>query len=143
MATNTYKILPRLHVRNHLDKEKDLKRWIRSRRIDLVIGLAPPIITCLEDYVNYVYHPIRDGKPGKKLIKYLKELARWIARKWRRGKRIVIHCRMGRSRSCLLAALTVMRIKGCSGRDALAYMRKVRPRCLSRNRHFIKLLEEL
>ena len=135
-----------MYVRGHIDKEcdgMDSRRWLKRHRIDIAIGMAPPFMKAVDHLTNYVYHPIRDGKLTKRLIKDLKELAAWVAKRYRRGKRIVIYCRMGRSRSCMVAALVLTIVRKMSGKQAVRYMRARRAGACTRNKHFVGFLESL
>lgn len=87
----------------------------------------------------YVYRPISDGKV---IERGLELLAFDLAQVIRKGKAVLVQCRAGRNRSGLLAALVVREVKGCSGREALEHVRRMRPNAIA-NPHFETYLREL
>jgi hypothetical protein len=54
------------------------------------------------------------------------ELARALASRIRRGRAVLCTCRHGRNRSGLVAALTLVALTGCSGRDAARAVKRRR-----------------
>lgn len=53
------------------------------------------------------------------------------------GERVLVHCYAGLNRSGLVNALVVRRLKGVSGAELVAYIRRRRPGALS-NRRFVQ-----
>lgn len=81
----------------------------------------------LRELGRYEHLSLADGMkvPGRELDKLV---ARWLATV--KSGPVLVQCHAGRNRSGLINALFVRRLLGCSGRDALAYVRQVRPRAV-------------
>lgn len=87
----------------------------------------------------YLSYPMSDGKrlpAGLPLI--VDDLASHV----RAGHKVVIHCRAGRNRSALLAALVVREVTGCSGAQARELVQERRPNSLY-NEWFAAYLDTL
>lgn len=65
-----------------------------------------------------------------------------VAELVQRGAKVLVTCNMGRNRSGLVAALAVVRIIGCPGREARELVQFARPMALD-NRAFVSVLENL
>jgi protein-tyrosine phosphatase len=95
----------------------------------------------------YEWLPMPDGRwptssTSSPAIAEVNAVVRQIAAEIRRGGRVLVMCRAGRNRSGLLTALVVRQLTGCSGPEAVAGVRRGRPRALA-NPHFERYLERL
>ncbi len=70
------------------------------------------------------------------------EASRVAADRIMRGDRVLISCWLGKNRSGLVTALTLVRLYGLSGREAVEAVRAARPGALV-NPAFVSLVEEL
>ena len=118
--------------------------WCESTGVRTVVGLAPraenPALRELATAgtIEYMHWPIPDGKIHGPVANRLLLLAAALAR--RVG--VAVHCRAGRNRSGLLAALIVRERLGLTGHDAMELVRERRPRALA-NDDFAAWLEGL
>jgi len=90
--------------------------------------------------VQVIHIPLDDARhvPAREAS----NVARMVARLWRRGARILITCNMGLNRSGLISALAVRLIIGKSGAEAVADVQRARKGALF-NDHFRRYLERL
>ena len=96
---------------------------------------------------NYKYWPIQDI-PELPDLKQLDEVAQWGYKRWRppigdwkSGKNLLTHCVAGCNRSGLVTG-KILILKGLTGKEAVALIRKKRPGALS-NFVFANYLEGL
>lgn len=87
----------------------------------------------------YLSYPMSDGK---RLPAGLPAIVDDLAGHVREGRKVVIHCRAGRNRSALLAALVVREVNGCSGAEARRLVQERRPNSLY-NEWFAAYLDTL
>ena len=72
----------------------------------------------------------------------LDELVEWTHRRWKTGKRVLVRCQAGLSRSGLVTALVLMR-DGMESQAAIDLIRKRRtPRALTTNPSYVEYLHE-
>jgi hypothetical protein len=96
--------------------------------VDVILCLKPQCCTSRVD-IPAIRVPIAD-KAGNNPALYRKavsELARAVAA----GKRVLVHCHAGRSRSVCIVAKYLMDSQGISSDEALAQIRKKREICLT------------
>jgi hypothetical protein len=74
--------------------------------------------------------PLLDSKSDLKRIGELLDLASRLASRIDGGENIGIFCWQGRNRSGLLTALTLRKLKGWSGREAMEHIQRLRPEAL-------------
>jgi hypothetical protein len=72
-------------------------------------------------------------------IEAARQTANSVANEIRRGGKVLVTCAMGRNRSGLISALTVIFLTGCSGRIAVQLIKSVRPNSLT-NPQFVDYL---
>jgi hypothetical protein len=125
---------------------EDAAEWasIRARGIDVAVdlfGSLDPGVPAEPNSILYIFWPIEDADymPAMGILNVLVDT---IVRLIQLGHKVLVHCRMGKSRSGLLNALVVMRLQGISGHDAVALVRKQRPGALGNN-VFTAYLESL
>lgn len=139
-----YEIIPGLFVRGHIRRIRDRCRrqfWLEDNT-DVVVGMVQPFMMDVDKYMVYYYCPIIDGALRQDTIKILHKLADKIVGKIHRGNRVIIYCKRGRNRSCLMAALVTRLVLGISGKEALKHTQKKRPNSLA-NTHFANFLISL
>ena len=110
----------------------DIEDWgtLRTLAIDTIIdmeGSIDPGIPEAPNAVLYVYHPILDEELPD--LTRIEALGRLVADLVGRGRRVLIHCRMGFNRSALVAA-TALTYLGMTGEQALVQLRERRPGAL-------------
>lgn len=135
-------ITPEIFVRGNLRDVDlvDIGATLALNKIDVVVSLVGEPISPISSFVKtYVVYPIADSKLKLDVEIELNELAQLLADAVKDGQKILINCNAGRNRSCLLIALTLMRLNGWSGRQALDFVREKRPRAIA-NEHFEKYL---
>lgn len=72
----------------------------------------------------------------------VEEMAEWAHRRWKSGKRVLVRCQAGLSRSALVTSLVLMR-EGYTARGAISLIREKRTQqCLAHNRTFVSYLLE-
>jgi len=130
----------------------------------LYIGSAPPVgpelsqagfdtvLLCAKEYqprsrdlpqVLVVHCGIDDSlHPTMAEVDTALEASRIAADRVMRGDRVLISCWLGKNRSGLVMALTLVRVYGLSGREAIEAVRAARPGALF-NPAFVALVEEL
>lgn len=106
---------------------KDEAEWgsIRARGIDVVVdlfGTLDPGVPTEPNSILYIFWPIEDIDvlPALGILNTLVDA---VVRLIQLGHKVLVHCHMGKSRSGLLNALVVMKIRGISGRDAVEFIR--------------------
>jgi hypothetical protein len=87
---------------------------------------------------EYVHYPMSDGRA---LRPDLERFARGLSERAQHSP-VMIHCRAGRNRSGLLAALVLRELEGISGQEALERVQAARPKSLY-NQHFCAYLAQL
>jgi len=75
--------------------------------------------------IEVFYSPIKDFSvpPLEELI----EIAKWIEKKAKNGKKVLVHCLSGKGRSGTIVTAYLMYSEGLSLRDALARVRSLKP----------------
>lgn len=110
--------------------------------VDLVVScLRNPdwqLADALDQGRRYMSWPMSDGRKVPDVELLVRNLATIV----RRNGKVVVHCRAGRNRSALVAALVVREVTGCSGREARQLVQERRPNSLY-NRSFAEYLDSL
>lgn len=77
--------------------------------------------------VEVVCAPLDDVDPiTPAIIRVANEAADYVARKVRLGRRVLVTCAQGKNRSGLISALTLVRLRGISGKEAALVVREAR-----------------
>src|SRR5687767_7728110 len=114
----------------------DLGATVAQNKIDVIVSLVGEPISLISSWVHtYIVYPIPDSKLKLEVEVELNELADQLAEMVREGKKILVNCNAGRNRSCLLIAMTLMRLRSWSGKQALTFVRERRPNAIA-NPHF-------
>lgn len=118
----------------------DVMSTLDEYGVDIVVCLAGEPDPDMCELYMYVYNPVSDGKhvPDDYLL-----LADILAVLIEAGHSVLTHCNAGRNRSGLLNALIVRRLYDIRGAEALAIVRKGRPRSCGSNPHFEEYLAQL
>jgi protein-tyrosine phosphatase len=106
---------------------------VSGNGIGAVVALHGPdrSAEAAEHGLGYWHLPLPDGRVRPGLLQERVELVTKLAR----DGGVLVHCRAGRNRSALVAALAYAQLTGCTGAMALAHVRAVRPRAVA-NPHF-------
>lgn len=131
-------------------KSAQNKEWLTSKGIKYIVNTAKEI-------PNYFQDPRSDYRPrylntfledspiagGEDLLQILEPSFRYISNilKFDPQAKILIHCHMGKSRSASVLIYYLMRAKGLSFEDALAYVRSKRP-IVAPNAWYTRQLED-
>ncbi len=127
-----YEILPRQLYQSGNWKRYDLdgcRARIKQFGLTGVVNLWQED-SRFEKLFEWHWHlPIPDGKsfPEDEVTTLVKELADHL----QEGGCVVVMCHAGRNRSGLVSALTVRELLGCSGQQAIEWVRAARPRALA------------
>jgi len=110
----------------------DIEDWsaVRALGIDTIVdmdGYIDPGVPEAPNAILYVYHPILDEELPD--LARLEALACLVADLVGRGRRVLVHCRMGFNRSVLVTA-TALTYLGMTGEQALLHLRERRPGAL-------------
>jgi hypothetical protein len=119
-------------------------------RFDVMVFTAEehPPVEGMYPGVRVRYFPFDDARePAQRDLMTAWTAGEAVARDIRRGRRVLVSCRMGRNRSALVAALAIHFVTGASGAEALELVRSRRVddvgvRALS-NQAFQRLLRSL
>lgn len=124
-------------------------RWPIEQKIELIAQGRIGAVACLVNKHDiemaqllgrsYIFYPVSDGRTVDRGLEFI---AYDLSQVIRLGKAVIVHCRAGRNRSGLLAALVVMEVTGCSGKEALGLVQERRPNALA-NPHFCAYLRDL
>lgn len=116
-----------------------------SRAFDLVV-------LCAEEYqphrgtfpstTRIVYAPIDDAVLSPREAYTAEVASDVVARTLQAGRRALVTCMAGRNRSGLVSALSLCRLYGCSGTEAVAMVRARRPNALT-NESFVDYLSRI
>lgn len=124
-------------------------RWPLMKKVEMIAQGNIGAVACLVNRHDtemaqllgrsYIFYPISDGKVVERGLEFIAfDLAQVI----HHGKAVIVHCRAGRNRSGLLAALVVRELTGCSGTKALEHVQRTRPNALA-NDYFCAYLHSL
>lgn len=108
------------------------------------------VVLCAEEYqprkafgsASTVHAGFDDAKIDPRTVYVATRAAEEVARRWRRGERVLVTCMAGRNRSGLVSALALKRLGGMSGHKALRHVQAMRPNALS-NPDFAQFLSTL
>ena len=144
MTMKIYEIIPGKllqSARTHI--EPNAVKMLQARDVTGVVNLWHTPDIRVRDSVNW-YHQqsLPDGLLREEAIQIYWRLANRVAGEICNGGCVLTHCYGGRNRSGLLSALTLIRLEGITGAEALRRVQAVRISAL-KNEHFAKYLREL
>lgn len=126
-------IIPgKLYQRARFDRrglsQADKKIFLQQHNIDVVVSL----VDFDPDMPDICYY-IHSQQPDSHNIDFqcMQEIATEVSAWLDNGFSALVHCNGGRNRSGLLNSLIVMQQFGCSGKEALEYVRKMRPNAVA------------
>jgi hypothetical protein len=144
--TNLYsEILERLYMGGTADEDvvdvaKPLQNLSEIQEFDSVVtcySWAQP----MSWYVHENRYGFFDGPIDEKTFAKVKELAVWLHKEWKSGKRCLSRCQLGANRSGLILGIVLM-LEGYSATDAIDLIRRKRGNHALFNQNFVKCLEE-
>jgi protein-tyrosine phosphatase len=136
-------LTPQLLVTSNLHRVELSALLVALRPVDMVVSLVGREIPEVRERVElYTVYPIPDAGLSLAAEVRLNELADDAATVIALGGKVLINCNAGRNRSCLLAALTLTKLNGWSGEQAMAFVRERRPNALA-NPMFEKYLRSV
>lgn len=108
------------------------------------------VVLCAEEYqprgafgsARVLHAGFDDAQMDARTAHVAMRAAEEVARRWRRGERVLVTCMAGRNRSGLVSALALCLIGGVSGKQALRHVQMMRPTSLA-NPDFAKFLTTL
>ncbi len=109
----------------------DIDDWdaIHARKITVIVDMDGDIdhhVPTRPDHFLYLYYPICDEDlPNLHKLHAIAQLVASVSRL----ERVLVHCRAGYNRSCLVVGLALTYL-GRSGAEALDHLRSVRPAAL-------------
>lgn len=80
--------------------------------------------------------------PSSSMMRAVGRLAELVAYRVERAQRVLVTCNMGINRSGLVSAVSIMKLTGCSGSEAIAAVQAGRPGSL-RNPYFAEAIRRL
>ena len=103
-----------------------------QRGIDVVVdlfGTLDPGVPATPNSILYIFWPIEDAAylPDMNIMDALVDL---VVRLIRDGRRVLVHCHKGKSRSGLFDALVAIKVLGIDGKAAIDLIRERRPGAL-------------
>jgi protein-tyrosine phosphatase len=120
-------------------------REVEEYKIDLVIGLFPPLDIVVPETIFRIEFSLTDRPQDKeKMRDVLDETNEIIHNTLQRGQNVFVHCFAGISRSSTVVLdylLTYENLQMKRFQDALAYLRTFRPQ-VNPNIGFVELLKE-
>lgn len=133
----------RVNEEGTLYVSSDIDDWeaIHAREVTVIVDMDGEIdhhVPTRPDHFLYVYYPICDEDLPN--LGKLHTIAQMVA-SLSRFERVLVHCRAGYNRSCLVAGLALTYL-GRSGGEALEHLRAARPAALW-NENFARYLEAL
>lgn len=133
----------RVNEEGTLYVSSDIDDWdaIHAREVTVIVDMDGAIdhhVPTQPDHFLYVYYPIYDEDLPN--LGKLHAIAQMVAT-LTRFERVLVHCRAGYNRSCLVAGLALTYL-GRSGVEALDHLRAARPAALW-NEAFARYLESL
>lgn len=144
--TNLYsEILPGLFMGGTADNDvidiaKPLRNLNEVQEFDSVVtcySWAQP----MSWYVHENRFGFADGPMDVETLIKVKELATWLHKEWKSGKRCLSRCQAGANRSGLIVGALLL-IEGYTATDAINLIRSKRGHQALFNHHFVKCLEE-
>lgn len=131
----SYEILPGFFISgNGFTREEPANagRALAARSIEAVAQLIRRATTDYHKHWSgeYFWRPIPDASYID--VDGATAVANWVLHQRRLGRRgILVHCVAGKNRSGLVAALVVRLVNGCTGADAVTWVRTRRPGALT------------
>lgn len=123
-----------------VDVAKPLRNLSEVQEFDSVVtcySWAQP----MSWYVHENRFGFADGPIEEETLVKVKELAEWLHKEWKSGKRCLSRCQAGANRSGLVMGLVLM-IEGYSATEAINLIRRQRGQQALFNQNFVKCLED-
>ncbi len=137
-------ILPgQLYVRADIRRMKleNLVPVLRAQGVNLVVGVSWKKHPELEDVIEYWHRPFPDGKLTPERLRHVNSIVTELVSRIRGGAIALIHCRGGKNRSGLIAALTAARLLKIDTAEALELVQRIRPQAFETNKHYVEYLK--
>jgi protein-tyrosine phosphatase len=106
-------ITDQIAIGNYLDAARDTL----AREVDAILCLRGDCACEARDDIDVLYLPLNDG-PGNRREK-VDQALRFVDEVVRAGRRILVHCHAGRSRSVVIVARYLMRSRAMTSTAAL------------------------
>lgn len=113
--------------------------YLKSNQIDCILNAAIECQNFFPNQFHYKKIPICDT-PNTNLKMYLKDVCDFLEECRSKGKRVYVHCYMGRSRSTSCIISYMIKYKGYSYESAYLFIRNLKPD-VNPNQGFIKQLK--
>jgi len=108
-------------------------------RIGYILNVTTEIDNFFPDTFQYMNIPVRDNEETD-LLRYFNESNRFINAAKDEGKNVLVHCKMGISRSATIVTAYVMKTSEWGLRRSMEHVKKKR-NCVKPNPNFMKQLE--
>uniref|UniRef100_A0A061QZR4 protein-tyrosine-phosphatase n=1 Tax=Tetraselmis sp. GSL018 TaxID=582737 RepID=A0A061QZR4_9CHLO len=93
----------------------------------------------LREYQLELKHIDLEDRPGANLLQHMDEAVQFIEDSLKEGKKVLVHCMAGISRSATIVAAFIMRLEGVPPEEAVKQVKKGRE-CVQPNAGFMKQL---
>ena len=139
-------VLPNLYISGTLDDDTIYhgKNYVTMTKEPLFDS-----VVCLYGHANpfgYYVREQRYGIPDSELeasaIPEILELAEWLHKEWKKGKRVAAKCQAGWNRSSLIVALVLLK-EGFDAESAINLIRERRSPNALCNPHFVNFIREM
>lgn len=133
-------IIPNLYIGDYI--AGDNVYYLTINQFNVVVRCLPsPSCHLLYNGIDYYHIPIEDNK-SENILKHLPHIIRYIDQKLNQGKKILVHCWAGKSRSPAIVIAYLMYRFNLSYEDAFMMVKKKR-RIVKPNSGFIEQLNTL
>ncbi len=145
--TNLYsEVLPNLYISGTLDEDT-----VQFGKSYFSMSDEPIFesVVCLYGHANPIGYYVREQRYGiadsaldKESIPEILELADWLHKEWKMGKRVAAKCQAGWNRSSLIVALVLLK-EGFDADSAIELIRAKRSRNALCNPHFVDFIRQV
>lgn len=108
-------------------------------RISCILNVTAEIDNFFPDMFRYMNIPVIDNEETD-LLRYFNDSYRFISQALKEDKNVLVHCKMGISRSATIVIAYVMKTRNWDLTRSLEHVKKRRT-CVKPNPHFMKQLE--
>jgi protein-tyrosine phosphatase len=122
---------------------KDLKQLLKND-IDVVVAAVPKMPLESDTYINHgmsLFHIPLFDIPKQDILQWFHDSCDFIQAHHESGRKVLVHCMAGISRSVSLVMAYLIRKNGWNVEETLRFVRKRRP-CANPNQGFLKQLRQ-
>lgn len=106
--------------------------WLARKGISSMLSLTeePLPSSWIQSQMNYMHIPMRDHQPPE--LGSLRSAAARIESELASGRAVLVHCQAGRGRTMCAIAAYLIRSKAMTAKEAIAFLRGIRPDAVER-----------